>query len=249
MEIQWFVLYAPNCALDPLGYHCVTCKRGGDITTRYNTLHNMVYNTLQQAGLSAHLEVGCGWGQDNSRTRPADIFVTNWDCGTSAAFDITVTSPLNSINMLEAGMYQGVLAKAAEHRKHTQNDPKCVELGWQCILLAAESYGAWGQEALRPFSQVATQLAIRGNTPKYKVVAEQYGCLSLLLVRANARSILVHLSPNTSTMKRTVYVVVLCICVLLCVFCQPARHTFIDYNGFEIEKKKKSIFYGFLGTI
>ena len=20
----------PNCALDPLGYHCVTCKRGGD---------------------------------------------------------------------------------------------------------------------------------------------------------------------------------------------------------------------------
>ena len=23
----------PNCALDPLGYHCVTCKRGGDVTT------------------------------------------------------------------------------------------------------------------------------------------------------------------------------------------------------------------------
>ena len=23
----------PNCALDPLSYHCVTCKRGGDITT------------------------------------------------------------------------------------------------------------------------------------------------------------------------------------------------------------------------
>ena len=46
----------------------------------------------------------------------------------SAAFDITVASPLKSINMFEAGMYQGVSAKAAEHRKHTENDLKCVEL-------------------------------------------------------------------------------------------------------------------------
>ena len=87
----------PNCALDPLSYHCVTCKRGGDITTRHNTLHNVVYSTFQRAGLSAHVEVGCGWRQDSSRTQIADILVTNWDCGTAAAFDITVASPLNSI--------------------------------------------------------------------------------------------------------------------------------------------------------
>ena len=186
----------PN-ALDPLGYHCVTCKRGVDITTRHNTLRNVVYSTFQQAGLPAHLEVGCGWGQDNSRTQSEDILVTNWDCGTSAAFDITVASPLNSINMLEAGMHQGVLAKVAEHRKHTENDPKCVELSWRCIQLAVESYGAWGPEALRVFSQVATRLALRGNTPKSKVAAELYGRLSLLLVRANPRSILVHSYPQT----------------------------------------------------
>eukprot|EP00731_Ephydatia_muelleri_P031095 Em0022g609a len=186
----------PN-ALDPLGYHCVTCKRGVDITTRHNTLRNVVYSTFQQAGLPAHLEVGCGWGQDNSRTQSEDILVTNWDCGTSAAFDITVASPLNSIIMLEAGMHQGVLAKVAEHRKHTENDPKCVELSWRCIQLAVESYGAWGPEALRVFSQVATRLALRGNTPKSKVAAELYGRLSLLLVRANPRSILVHSYPQT----------------------------------------------------
>ena len=88
MEIQWFVPYAPTL----LGYHCVTCKRGGDITTRHSTLHNVVCSTFQRAGLSAQLEVGCGWGQDNSRTRPADILVTYWDCGTSSAFDITIGS-------------------------------------------------------------------------------------------------------------------------------------------------------------
>ena len=49
---------------------------------------------------------------------------------------LIIASPLNSINMLEAGMYQGVSTKAPEHRKHTENDPKCVELGWRCIPLA-----------------------------------------------------------------------------------------------------------------
>ena len=142
-----FPLY-PNCALDPLGYHCVTCKRGGDVTTRHNTLRNVIYRTFQRVGLSEHLEVGCAWGHDNSRTWLADILVTNWDCGTSAAFDITVASPLNSHTMLEAGMYQGVSAKLAEHRKHNENDPKCAELGWRCVPLAVENYGTRGIKGL-----------------------------------------------------------------------------------------------------
>ena len=40
-----------------------------------------------------------------------------------------------------------------------------------------ENYGAWGPEALKAFSQVASRLAIRGYTPKSKVVAELYGVL------------------------------------------------------------------------
>ncbi|KAL5477912.1 hypothetical protein EMCRGX_G024767 [Ephydatia muelleri] len=87
--------------------------------------------------MSSHLEVGSGWGQESSRTRPADILVTNWDNGISAAFDVTVASPLNSSTITEAGMYSGAAAKAAELRKHTKNDSKCAELSWKCIPLAA----------------------------------------------------------------------------------------------------------------
>ena len=47
----------------------------------------------------------------------------------------------------EAGVSAGVVAKAAESGKHEQNDTKCSELGWQCIPLAVETYGAWGEEA------------------------------------------------------------------------------------------------------
>ena len=46
------------------------------------------------------------------------------------------------------------LAKVAKYRKHTVNDPKCVELGWRYIPLAVESHGAWGPKALRAFLQV-----------------------------------------------------------------------------------------------
>eukprot|EP00731_Ephydatia_muelleri_P000250 Em0001g250a len=71
---------------------------------------------------------------DCSRTRQADILVTNWDNGISAAFDITVASPLNS-SVMEAGMYSGVAARAAEFRKHSENDTKCAQLSWKCIPL------------------------------------------------------------------------------------------------------------------
>ena len=96
------------------------------------------------------------------------------------AFDITVTSPLNSSAIMEVGMYSGVAARAAEFRKHSENDTKCAQL----------SYGAWGPEALMAFSQVATHLAICGNTYKSKVLADLYGCLSHTLIRANACAIL-----------------------------------------------------------
>ena len=44
--------YCPGNSLDPLGYHCVTCKRGGDVTLRHNALHNVLFNTFRRAGLS-----------------------------------------------------------------------------------------------------------------------------------------------------------------------------------------------------
>ena len=59
-----------------------------------------------------------------------------------------------------------------------------------------EKYGAWGPNALKAFSQVASQLAIHGNTPKSKVVAELYGRLSLLLISINLGPLLPPINPT-----------------------------------------------------
>ena len=49
-------------------YHSVTCKRGGDVTLRHNATRDVLLSTFCNAGLSSHLEVVSGWGQDCSRT-------------------------------------------------------------------------------------------------------------------------------------------------------------------------------------
>ena len=46
-----------------------------------------------------------------------------------AAFDISVTSPLNSALIVEAGTSSGVAARVAEECKHEKNEEKCSELG------------------------------------------------------------------------------------------------------------------------
>ena len=82
-------------------------------------------------------------------------------------------------------------ARAAEKRKHLQNDAKCKQLGWQCIPLVVETYGAWGAEAIEVFSTVASCLAVRTNSTKSRAVATLYGRLSMILVRANAGAIII----------------------------------------------------------
>ena len=45
-------------------------------------------------------------------------------------------------------MSSGSAALASEGRKHRANDAKCKELGWLCVPLIADTYGAWGNEAV-----------------------------------------------------------------------------------------------------
>ena len=201
MAIKWWLGLntspgSPPCALcpehplDPLGHHAITCKRGGDAVSRHNKLRDVVLQTCHHACISAKAEAGSGLGHELRNTRPADILASNWLCGKPAAFDLTVVSPLNPTLISEAGRTAGSAAVAAELRKHSANDAKCSELGWTCIPLVAESYGAWGNEAMQAFSRLASYLATRTNSPKSKVVCSLYGRLNLTLVRANARALL-----------------------------------------------------------
>ena len=55
------------------------------------------------------------------QSRPADVLVPNWDLGKPAAFDLSVTSTLQSSVLLEASVTAGSAALLAENRKQIMN--------------------------------------------------------------------------------------------------------------------------------
>ncbi|KAL5515153.1 hypothetical protein EMCRGX_G000280 [Ephydatia muelleri] len=182
--------YCPNHRLDPLGHHALTCKHGGDVVLRHNSLRDVFVESCHRACLGGQIEVGSGLGLDRLHSCPADVLVNNWHLGKPAAFDLTITSPLNPITLTEAGVRCGSSALFAEVRKHNANDSKCAELGWVCIPLAVESYGCWGTEAQQSFSRLAARLAIQMGCSKSQATTIVYQRLSLSLMRANARALL-----------------------------------------------------------
>ena len=54
---------------------------------------------------------------------------------TPAAIDVSITSPLKSSILSEAGVVAVAAARQTEKRKHSNNDSICSELGWKCVPL------------------------------------------------------------------------------------------------------------------
>ena len=74
--------------------------------------------------LGVQVEAGNDLTADHSHTHPADLLLTNWATGKTAAFDISVTSPLNTHTVMEVGGLAGYAVLATEGRKRRANDAK-----------------------------------------------------------------------------------------------------------------------------
>ena len=184
----------PDTALDPLGHHAVTCRRGGDVVMRLDWLRDIIIDFCHSAHLGVKVEVGSQLKSDLRQTRPADVLVVDWERGRPAVWDVTVASPLTPAVLNEAGMTAGA---AGEQCKYITNDPKCQELGWLCVPLAVKTYGNWGREAHTTFTRLATRLAICVSLPKSKVTTDLFGRLSLVLTRSIAKAILSRSLPQS----------------------------------------------------
>ena len=64
----------PEIALDSLGHHAVTYKRGGDGVFRHNKLRDVLAESCRQAHLGVQVEMGSNVTSNHSLTRPADLF-------------------------------------------------------------------------------------------------------------------------------------------------------------------------------
>ena len=78
----------------------------------------------------------------------------------SAAFDFTITSPLTPEILGQSSTHSGFAAEVAKICKYCNNNAKCSELGWSCLLLAVETYGNWGKEAVNTFTLLSGRIAM-----------------------------------------------------------------------------------------
>ena len=132
IAIQWWLgvdtsggLPCPLCsdiALDPLGHHAATCRRGGDVVLHHIQQRDAFVGFCHQAHLSVKVEGGSGLIPDMSHSRPADVLVRDWAQGKPAAFDIMATSPFSPAILAETSLRVGAAAEAAERRKHAANE-------------------------------------------------------------------------------------------------------------------------------
>eukprot|EP00731_Ephydatia_muelleri_P032951 Em0024g495a len=129
-------------------------------------IRDILVETCHRAHKGVKVEVGNNLSRDHSKTRPADILLPNWFLGRTAALDVSITSPLNPVILLEARVSATAGAQATESRKHQANDPKCSDLGWVCVPMVIETYGAWENEAAAIISTVASRLATSMCQPK-----------------------------------------------------------------------------------
>ena len=97
------------------------------------------------------METGCSLTSDHNHSRPVDILISNWVLGKTAACDLSVTSPLNSKILSEAGVTSGAAAHATGLRKHEANDAKCSDHGWICIPLVMNRTEHGGRRLWRHF--------------------------------------------------------------------------------------------------
>ena len=172
--------------LDVAGHHHVTCSHGSFVTPRHNKLRDGLFSLCAAAGMSPSTEEG---SFEHDRTRPADVLVPSWKLGRSAAFDLTVVSPLIHENIHGAGGSIDVVSRAALV-KHAENDDKCSALGWLCVPLAVDSYGQWCDEAHNAFMEIAIRLSNRTKVTVSRALSSIFNTLGVFLARHNAIALL-----------------------------------------------------------
>ena len=70
------------------------------MVARHNMLCDVLAETCHCAYLSIQVKAGNCLTSDHSHIRPSDILLSNWTTGRTAAFDISVTSPLNTLTLM-----------------------------------------------------------------------------------------------------------------------------------------------------
>ena len=122
----------------------------------------------------------------DSRARPGDVVMYNWEGGRTVALDITVVSPVAETVVREAADEGGAAAAAAELLKDDKALEACAQQDIDFLPLALESFGGWGKLALTFFRKLGRLIAQRSGRPESLETRYMFQSMSVALQRGNA---------------------------------------------------------------
>ena len=104
--------------------HATSSPPLGVMRWRDNTFRDVLVETCHRAHLGVLVEAGNALTTDHSHTHPADLLLSNWATGKTAAFDTSVTSLLNALTLDGSGKCPG---------EHTTSLVRGMRHHWPCV--------------------------------------------------------------------------------------------------------------------
>ena len=176
----------PKChkSSDRRGHHAMSCATTSDRIIKHDTVCDIVAGKGKEAGLHTQREVRNI--VPDSRARPGDVVMYNWEGGRTVALDITVVSPVAETVVREAADEGGAAAAAAELLKDDKALEACAQQDIDFLPLALESFGGWGKLALTFFRKLGRLIAQRSGRPESLETRYMFQSMSVALQRGNA---------------------------------------------------------------
>ena len=127
-----------------------------------------------------------------SQSLPGDIFVPTCKAEKPAAFDVTVTSSLQSNSLINAATTARYALDAADERKYCLHDDNCAKMGITFVPLAIEVLG--GISAI--FKKTLKRLAVLSDNRSFQAqglsvaFCKLMQSLSITAIRGSAEMLL-----------------------------------------------------------
>ena len=154
-------------ALDPFGYHFLSCIKKGNLQIqRHDLVAKALHDLAKVAGFNPTLNapVQClGFNEhgDTTQLRPADVLMMG-DTQPLACVDVTVVSPLTEAKSHTAeGRIPGKAASNAAKAKYGKHEIPCTKDGKEFIAFACDVTGMIDSEAFKLLERIATKYADR----------------------------------------------------------------------------------------
>jgi hypothetical protein len=183
--------------MDTHGDHALVCDMGNERTLRHNAIRDIIADLGIEAGLVTTKEE-LGLLPDYPNLKPGDVTVRGYHMGANAsAFDVTVTSVLQSSNNNHAAVDASYRSKQGHDTKLDKWDDLCRMANVRFMPLAFDSMGGATEQVHSLIEAWSALAAGRKRVEAKSIKANVYRKLSAAILQFNSRAILERMVTGT----------------------------------------------------